>query len=133
MAVAKAHRADGIPVISAIGGYKMSALGLAVLGEGLEDHFETCFHCSGSIIGKENALEGRREFFCIGKVHQFLCQADGRFVSEAEKRGVSDLVELCSDRLVYGGIAMAMEVSPDRRVAVEVAFAVCADEPSSLA
>ncbi len=69
VAVAKAHRADGIPMISAIGGYKMSALGLAVLGEGLEDHFEACFHCGGSIIGEENALEGRREPFGISILH----------------------------------------------------------------
>ena len=73
MAVAKAHRANGIPMVSAIGGYKMSALGLVVLGEGLEDHFEACFHCGGSIIGEENALEGRRESFGIGIEHQFLC------------------------------------------------------------
>ena len=127
VAVAKAHRADGIPVISPIGGYKMSALGLAVLGEGLEDHFEACFHCGRSIIGEENAFEGRRESFCIGIVHQFLCQADGRFVSEAEKRGVGDLIQLGSDRLIDGGIAMSMEVSPDGRVAVEVACPVGTD------
>ena len=127
VAVAKAHRADGIPVISPIGGYKMSALGLAVLGEGLEDHFEACFHCGRSIIGEENAFEGRRESFCIGIVQQFLCQADGRFVSEAEKRGVGDLIQLGSDRLIDDGIAMSMEVSPDGRVAVEVAFPVGTD------
>ena len=69
MAVAKAHRPDGIPVVSAIGGYKMSALGLAVLGEALEDHFEACFHCGGSIIGEKNALEGRRESFGISILH----------------------------------------------------------------
>ena len=67
--VAKAHRADGIPVISAIGGYKMSALGLVVLGKGMQNHFEACFHGSGSIIREENTLEGRRESFCIGILH----------------------------------------------------------------
>ncbi len=72
IAVAKAHRADGIPVIGAIGGYKMSALGLAVLSEGLEDHLEARFHCGGSIIGEENALEGRRESTGVGILDQFL-------------------------------------------------------------
>ena len=72
VAVAEAHRADGIPVIGAIGGYKVSALGLAVLGEGLEDHFEACFHGGGSIIGEENSLEGRRESTGVGILDQFL-------------------------------------------------------------
>ena len=70
--VAEAHRANGIPVISPVGGYKVSALGLTVLGEGLEDHLQACFHCGGSIIGEENALEGRRESTGVGILDQFL-------------------------------------------------------------
>ena len=54
-------------------------------------------------------------------------------MSEAEKRGVGDLVQLGSDRLVDGGIMMSMEVSPDGRVAVEVAFPVGTDEPGTFA
>ncbi len=48
-------------------------------------------------------------------------------MSEAEKRGVGDLIQLGSDCLVDGGISMSMEVSPDGRGAVEVAFSVGTD------
>jgi hypothetical protein len=54
-------------------------------------------------------------------------------VSETEKRRVGDLVELGSDCLIDDGIAMSMEVSPDGRVAVEVAFSVASDKPGAFA
>ena len=54
-------------------------------------------------------------------------------MSQAEKRGVGDLIELGSDCLIDGGIAMSMEVGPDRRVAVEIALPVGTDEPSAFA
>ena len=40
---------------------------------------------------------------------------------------MGDLIQLGSDRLIDDGIAMSMEVSPDGRVAVEVAFPVGTD------
>ena len=54
-------------------------------------------------------------------------------MSQAEKRGVGDLVELGAYCLVDGGIAMSMEVSPDGRVTVEVALPVGTDEPGTFA
>ena len=54
-------------------------------------------------------------------------------MSQAEKRGVGDLVELGANCLVDGGIAMSMEVSPDGRVTVEVALPVGTDEPGTFA
>ena len=45
-------------------------------------------------------------------------------MSESKKGGVGDLVELGSDRLINGGIAMAVEVGPNGGVTIKVAFTV---------
>jgi hypothetical protein len=54
--MAQTHRTHGVPVVCTIWRYKLGALTLPVLGERLENDFETCFHRCGTVIRKKNTL-----------------------------------------------------------------------------
>ena len=69
---------------------------------------------------------GRRQFDKAAR------EANGRDVGNAQQRAMSDGVELFADGGVDFGDAMAVDVAPQRRHAVEILPAVKIDEETAV-
>jgi len=84
VALAQAHGADGVPMVSPLGGDELGALRLAGLGEGLDDHFQPSFHGGGPVVGKEDPVQIRFSSG-LGVGDQLFRKTGGGFMSQAEK------------------------------------------------
>src|SRR5262245_123176 len=80
-----------------------------------------------AIVGEEDVIESQR-----GQLDELAGEFDRRHVGHAEQRAVGDLVELRADGLVEFRDAVAVNVAPQRRDAVDVPVAVEILEPAAL-
>ena len=114
-AVPRAHRADGVAVIRAAERQEQCPFRFTALHARLEDHLQRRFHGGGTVVGKEDLVVRK-----AGRFDQFRSQRRSDVVGQAEKRAVREPVELLADGLVDLGPPMAVQIGPDRGIAIEV-------------
>ena len=127
--VADADVAEGVAVVGALQGeeFRLARPRVRPLPPVLKRHFQGDFDGGGAVVGIEDVVEaGRRQF------DEAAGQADGRHVGQAEQGAVGDGVELFADGGVDFRDAMAVDVAPERRHAVEVFAAVEIDEETAV-
>src|SRR3954471_5855899 len=113
--VTHAHRADGVAVVRL--GKRSDARPLRLAGElpVLDGDFKRRLDRRGAVVGVEDALQAGR-----GDGYQLLRQLDAGNMGETQKRRLRDTVELRLDGVVQLAPAMAVDVAPERRDAVEI-------------
>ena len=105
----------------------MLGRGFGPLPPVLKRHLQGDLDGGGAVVGVEDVVEaGRRQF------DEAAGQADGGDVGDAQQRAMGDGVELFADGGVDLGDAMAVDVAPQRRDAVEVLAAVEIDEEAAV-
>ena len=103
------HRSDRVAVVGVAQADVRLTLRLSLLLEVLEGHLERDLSRGRSRVRIEHTVEaGRRD------LHEALGQLGGERMGEAQHRGVGDAIELVADRLVDTGMAMPVDVAPER-------------------
>ena len=120
--------AQRVAVIRIGEGDEMPALPLAGLPVGLEGHFERALDGRGSVVREKDPFQGP----CREKSRQFFRQLPGQRVCEPEKRRMGDFPELGGDRCIQVRMRVAVDVRPDRGIAVDVAVSFGIVEPDAL-
>lgn len=93
----------------------------------LDRHFHRCFDGGGSVVTKEDTGEGGgRE-----ERDQAICQGDGLGIRRAEERDVGNAFELFTNGAGDCGVAMTVDIRPDRGVSIEVSAALAIVKPSA--
>ena len=116
-------------MISALQGevFRLPRLGSRRLPPILKRHLQGDFNGGRAVVGIKNVVKsGRRQFDKTTR------QANGGDVGNAEEGAMSHGVELFADGRVNFGDAMAVDVAPERRHAVEVFPAVEIDEKTAV-
>ena len=126
-----AHRdgADGVPVVGVSQRHEAgaAAVGAALLLPVLERHLQRDLGGGGAAVRVEHAREARR-----GELHQPARELNGRRMREAQHRAVRHGVELIAHRGVDPGVAVTVDVAPQRRHAVDVSLPVGVDQVGAL-
>ena len=125
-AVAHGHRAEGVAVVAARQSDDAAFLGFARELPVLERKFERDLNGVGAIVAEEAAAE-----FSVGECGEFLGERGGLGMIDAEQRRVRDLVKLRAECGVEVGIAVAVDVGPERGGAVEVTIALDIKQPAT--
>ena len=123
------HRADRVAVVGLAQRHEAGApaVGAALLLPVLERHLQRDLDGGGAAVRVEDARQARRR-----QLHQAAGELDGRRVREAEHRAVRHGVELLAHGGVDARVAVAVDVAPQRRDAVDVAAAVGVDQVGAL-
>ena len=120
---ADGHRAGGVAVVGFGEADELMFLGMAEVEPILRGQFEGDFGGGCAGVGIKNFFEVLRD-----DLHQSIGQENRGLGGQAEHGGVGDFIELFADGLIYFGHAMAVDVAPERRDAVEIFVAVGVDE-----
>ena len=127
-AFADGHRAEGVAVVGAFHRDDPAFGFLADELPILERELQGDLHGVATVVGVEAA--GERAVRQAGEVF-------GEFrrdrVVQAKERHMGDLLGLLAEGAIQVGVVVAMDVRPDRGVAVEVALPFPVDQPAALA
>ena len=126
---AEARRAERVAVVGAIKGHKPRPLGRALVLPELHRHFHRRLDGCGSVVAQKNAAQGVSR----KKSAELRGELDGGGVGGSEKRNMGDAFELFAEGAGDRGMAMAVNIRPDRGIAVEVAAALAVFEHRALA
>jgi len=126
--IAHADVAQGIAVIGPLQREELCLFGpwSRTLPPVLERHLQGDLDGGGAVVGVEDACQAGRAASTRRRA-----QLDGGHVGQAQQGAVSDGVELLAKGVIEFGNAMAMDVTPQRRDAVEVFAAVQVDEEAA--
>ena len=127
-ALADGHRPEGVAMV---GAFHRDDPALGVLADELpvlERKLQRDLDGVAAVVGEEAAWEG-----AVREPGQVGGELGRDRVVQAEQRHVGDLVELIAEGAVQVRVVMAMDVRPDRGVAVEVALPFPVDQPVALA
>ena len=120
-------RADRVAVVGAGEGDELGPLLAAALAPVLERHLERDLDRGRARLGVEDAVEARRR-----DLDQPAGELGGARMGEPEHRRVRDPPELVAHGGVDRRVAVAVDVAPQRRDAVDVAVAVGVDQVGAL-
>jgi hypothetical protein len=114
-AVPRAHRPDRIAMVTAGQRDEDGSLCFAALDARLVDHLQRRFHRGRAIVGEKDprAIQSRH-------ADQLPGQPRRDIIGQPKKRAVRDPVELVPDGLVDFRAPVAVQIGPDRGVAIEV-------------
>ena len=127
-AFADGHRPEGVAMV---GTFHRNDAALGVLTDELpvlERKLQRDLHGVAAVVGVEATRQG-----AAGQPCEIFGQLGRDRVVQAEQGHVSDLVELLAESVVQVGVVMAVDVRPDRGVAVEVTLPFPVDQPAALA
>ena len=108
-------RADRVAVIGHAQAHESRALLLALVAPPLEGHLEGDLGGGGPVVGEEHAAQAGR-----GEDDKPLRELDRGRMGEPQERRVGDAVELGAHGGVDRRVAVAVDVAPQRRDAVDV-------------
>ena len=126
---AERGRAERVAVIAVGEGDEVVASRFAGLQAVLHRHFQRALDGGRAVVGKKHAFQR----VCPGTTRTAVPPIPPPRVGEAEKRNVRRFFELSADRGGDHRMGVAVDVGPDRRVAVEVAPALGIPQPRSFA
>ena len=114
----EAGRSRRVAVVGSGEAGKTGALRMSVKLPILERHLEGCFHSRGAVVGVEDPGQGsvRQE------VDKPFGQLDRSGMGRAEEGGMIKPCDLLGDSCDDAGMGVAVDVGPDRGIAVEVFF-----------
>ena len=122
------HRAEGIAVV---GAFHRDDPALGVLPDELpilEREFEGDLDGVAAVVGEEAPGQGT-----AAQTSEVLGQLRRDRVVQAKEGDMRDLLELLAQGAIQVGVVVAMDVRPDRGVAVEVTLPFPVDQPVALA
>ena len=124
---AQAGRSQRVSMIRAAERDQELALRLPVLFPILQSHAHGGFDGCGSVVGVEDFRQrvGREQ------ADQLLREQRGGRIAEAEEGGVRHAIKLCLDGVVDLGMAVPVDVRPNRSVAVEILVSVLIEKPTT--
>src|SRR5579884_2487476 len=127
--VADADIAERIAVVGRSQGQEASLVWprLCTLPPELERHLERHLHGRGAVIREENVCQTRR-----GQLGQPASEQDRRHIGLAQKGAMGNEIELGTDRFIDLRYAMAVDVAPERRHAVDVLVTVRVHEKAAV-
>ncbi len=127
-AFADRHRAEGVAVVGAFHRDDPTLGFLADELPVLERKFQGDLDGVAAVIGVEATRQGS-----VGQPREVFGQFRRDRVVQAEERHVGDFLGLLAQGAVQVGVVVAVDVRPDRRIAVEVALPFPVDQPAALA
>src|SRR5271165_2018756 len=92
---------------------------MPVLKEILDGHLDRNLDCGRAVVRIKHTRQRRTGQRC----DQALRQLDGLWIRETENRSMRHVPQLLADSAIKGRVIVPMDISPNGRIAIEIAFA----------